>query len=222
MTKTSSQMTRPFPPDAAKKRFVALRYWLLGANMKNALRSLTYNQKFFSGLRKDGVTPSFDHHIVQVNFLRPLLPHLIYPEETICVVLSHDTPEDEGVSPDELAKIFEDKEFGQRVSSGAWKMTKKFRGGNGAASSKEELSELQSQCPMASIAKGLDRIHNQQSMVGVFSKEKMRSYIEETENYILPMLKKAEFNFPEQEPAYKNIRTVLKMQIEMVRHLIDQ
>lgn len=57
-------------------------------------------------------------------------------------------------------------------------------------------------------------------MVGVFTLEKKRSYLEETERQILPMLKRAERNFPEQEPAYKNIRTVLKMQVSLVDALL--
>lgn len=68
--------------------------------------------------------------------------------------------------------------------------------------------------PIASLAKGIDRMHNHQSMHGVFSAEKQKSCIEETETYILPMLHVARNQFPQQEAAYQNIKHVLQTQIE--------
>ena len=69
--------------------------------------------------------------------------------------------------------------------------------------------------PLASIAKGVDRMHNFQSMSGVFDLDKQQRYMEETEQYIIPMLKEARKNFPEQEPVYQNIKHVLRTQIEL-------
>jgi len=54
-------------------------------------------------------------------------------------------------------------------------------------------------------------------MQGVFTREKQSAYISETEEYILPMLKEARKNFPEQESAYQNIRQVLLTQIDLIR-----
>ena len=211
-----STHSRPFAPQAAYKRLIALRYWLLGAGLNNALVALDFNHPYFQGTRKDGLTPEFDHHVSQANFIRTLLPHLLFPEETLCLVFFHDTAEDHGVSPDEMARVFSDPEFGKRVADGASRMTKKYRGGVGSADTAEKLFKEMARCPISSIAKGVDRIHNLQSMVGVFSPEKQRSYLAETEQYFLPMLKSAERTFPKQEPAYKIISTVLKMQIELL------
>lgn len=208
---------RPFPPDSADRRFVALRYWLHGQGMTEVLRNMELNRRHFSGTRKDGLTPAFDHHVVQANFIRPLLPHLLFPQETLCVMFSHDTAEDAGLSPEEITREFRDREFAERVATAVWLMTKKFRGGPGAASTPQEMFRGMAQNPIASIAKGVDRIHNLQSMVGVFTREKQEAYLDETEEFFLPMLKEAERLFPEQEPAYKQIRTVLKMQIELLR-----
>lgn len=208
---------RPFPPDSADRRFVALRYWLHGQGMTEVLRNMEFNRRHFSGTRKDGLTPAFDHHVVQANFIRPLLPHLLFPQETLCVMFSHDTAEDAGLSPEEITREFRDRAFAERVATAVWLMTKKFRGGPGAATTPRELFHGMAQNPIASIAKGVDRIHNLQSMVGVFSRQKQETYLAETEEFFLPMLKEAERLFPEQEPAYKQIRTVLKMQIELLR-----
>ena len=208
--------THPFPAAAAQKRLIALRYWLLGHNYTEALRSLDFNRRLFTGTRKDGVTPEFDHHVCQVQFLRTLLPYLDYPEETICTTLSHDTPEDKDVSPQELERFYKDPVFGSRVSLAVMKVTKTYRG---EKFNSVELFAQMSQCPIASIVKGVDRFHNLQSMVGVFSLEKQKEYVRETEAEILPMLKDAELRFPSQEPAYKNIRTILKSQLAILSEL---
>ena len=212
-----SQSTRPFPPDSADRRFVALRYWLHGQGMTEVLRDMERNRRHFEGTRKDGVTPAFDHHVVQANFIRPLLPHLMFPQETLCVIFSHDTAEDAGLSPEEITQHFKDRGFANRVATAIWLMTKKFRGGVGASDTPQGMFKGIAENPISSIAKGVDRIHNLQSMVGVFTPEKQAAYLAETEEFFLPMLKEAERLFPEQEPAYKMIRTVLKMQIELLR-----
>jgi hypothetical protein len=54
-------------------------------------------------------------------------------------------------------------------------------------------------------------------MLNVFSLTKQKYYIEETETLILPMLKQARRRFPDQEPAYQNIKLILNSQIELIR-----
>jgi len=204
----------PFPSDAANRRFLAMKYWLLGAKYHEALRSLNFNQRFFTGVRKDGITPEFDHHICQAQFMRTLIPHLIYPEQTIATIFTHDTQEDKDVSWQEIKDIFEDHQFGLLVADATWKVTKVFRG---EKRNEAQLFQDMASCPIASLVKGVDRIHNFQTMVGVFSKEKQEKYIKEGIDLFLPMLKEAERNFPQQEPAYKNIRTFLKSQMQLLQ-----
>lgn len=198
----------------AKKREIALRYFLLGKGQHKALRAMAFNQRLFQGTRKDGITPEFDHHVCQVQYLRTL-PYLLFPEETACVMFFHDTPEDKGLAIEEIRRVYkDDPAFGDRVADATWRMTKVFRGEKRAAG---PLFDEMARCPISSIAKGCDRIHNVQTMVGVFSVEKQQAYLEEVDTFFLPMLKEAERNFPEQEAAYKNIRTVLKSQSSIIR-----
>ncbi len=71
--------------------------------------------------------------------------------------------------------------------------------------------------PIASIGKGGDRMHNLQSMIGVFTKDKQKNYVTEAENKIIPMLKLARRNFPQQELAYENIKLVLNTQMQLIK-----
>jgi (p)ppGpp synthase/HD superfamily hydrolase len=73
--------------------------------------------------------------------------------------------------------------------------------------------------PIASIVKGADRTHNIQSMIGVFTPEKQIRYVTEAEEYFLPMLKTARRKFPQQEPAYENIKHLLNTQIELIKEI---
>lgn len=210
----------PFPATGAEKRMIALRFWLLGMGYHRALRAMDYNRRMFNGLRKDGITPEFDHHVCQAQYMRTLLPFLTHPEATFTAIFFHDTVEDMGISYEEILQFFtDDPEFGKLVADATRRVTKKTRN---VKMEPEALFRSMAESPIASLVKGGDRMHNLQSMINVFSPEKQRSYLEETEQYILPMLKIAEQNFPEQEPAYKNIRTILKMQVDLVAHSLKQ
>ena len=88
---------------------------------------------------------------------------------------------------------------------------------NGIKKSDQQYYQDCSEDVHASIAKGSDRIHNVNSMIGVFSKEKQLAYITEVEEQFLPMIKRAEGMFPDQLPAYLNIKHMLKSQVALVR-----
>ena len=70
---------------------------------------------------------------------------------------------------------------------------------------------------LASLAKAIDRFNNQRSMGGVFGQTKQLSYVQFTDDFILPMLKLARGNFPDQRPAYENLKHVLVTQARLVR-----
>ncbi len=202
----------------AAKRRIALYYWLLGKGYMNAARAMSFNERLFPGFRKDGVTPAFDHHISQAQYARTL-QGLMFPEEVLCTIFFHDSLEDCDLAHNEVVAQFpSDQAFGGRVADAAWRMTKKFRG---ETRDEKALFEEMARCPIASIAKGCDRIHNVQSMVGVFTEEKQRKYIAEVDTLFLPMLKEAALNFPSQEAAYQNIRTLLKSQVSLINAGLD-
>lgn len=197
-----------------EKLNVSLRYWLLGMSQSNldylkCVEALEFASKFHTGLRKDGVTKEFEHQLVITHYIRSLINNLQYPSETICVSLLHDVPEDYDVSFDEISN-----KFGPIVSNSVEKLTKFYRGNK---KSNEVYFNGIANDPIASIGKGGDRIHNLQSMVGVFTKEKQVSYIQEAEDWILPALKIARRNFPKQELAYENIKLMMKSQIELIK-----
>jgi len=195
-----------------EKKTIALRYWLHGKEYFNALKAMDYGLSWHDGMRRDGTTPEFSHQISIANFIRTL-KCLTNEEMALQAAFLHDTVEDKEVS---LTDIKE--KFGEECALIVDLLSKE-------TSSKDKKNitayyEKLSTNPIASIVKGADRIHNFQTMVGVFTKDKQIKYIVECEELILPMLKEARRKFPEQETAYENIKHVLISQIELIRHAI--
>ncbi len=196
-----------------QKKLLTLRNQLIGARFHHALAALEFAMKYHTGTRKDGVTPEFQHQI-EIALYAMTLPDLMYRQQVIATILLHDVREDYGVADSEiLAIFFDDPAFAQEVAGAVWNMTKEFRG---EKRDEVQLFEDMARCPIASIAKGCDRMHNLQTMVGVFTIEKQKKYIQEVHDLFLPMLKKARRLFSHQVNAYENIKHVLTSQMELI------
>lgn len=201
------------------KIFISLRYWLLGMSHNDisyriALESLEYAKNIHTGFRKDGATPEFQHQLEIAHYLRTLLPFLEHPAEVLATTFLHDAPEDYDIS---FAEI--EAKFGVRVKDAVELLTKEYKGNK---KNLDELFQRMAQSSIASIVKGGDRIHNLQSMVGVFTLEKQKNYILETEKYIIPMLKNARRNFVFQEGAYENIKSFINVQLKIYKGMHQQ
>jgi (p)ppGpp synthase/HD superfamily hydrolase len=196
-----------------EKKLLTLRQQLVGARYHHALAALEFAHRFHTGLRKDGVTPEFQHQI-EIALFALTLPDLMFREEVIATILLHDVREDYDITDREIRDLFfQDSAFAARVAQAVENMTKVFRG---IKKNEAGLFDAMSQDPIASIAKGCDRMHNLQSMVGVFKLAKQKAYIQEVHDLFLPMLKKARRLFPHQVNAYENIKHILQSQIQLI------
>lgn len=195
------------------KKLLTLRSNLTGARYFNALSALEFALRYHTGTRKDGVTPEFQHQ-VEIALYVLTLPDLQHREEAIATIFLHDVREDYGVSDGEIQELFNDLAFAGRVAHAVDCMTKEFRG---VKRDEVEVFQAISQDAIASIAKGADRVHNLNSMLGVFTVKKQREYVDEVVVHFLPMLKRARRLFPHQVLAYENIKFVLETQIAMIR-----
>ena len=188
-----------------EKMKLSLRYYLLGKGYYKAVEALEFGARYHTGTRKDGVTHEFQHQIEIAHYVRTL--HLMHPELTIAATLLHDVREDYNVSDQELRH-----RFGEEIATACIILDKNGKEPDlyhtGCAS-----------CPISSIAKGGDRIHNIQTMPGVFTYEKQGRYIKEVEDHFFPMIKQAKRAFPQQEAAYENIKHMLTSQIQLLSHV---
>lgn len=197
-----------------QKLFISMRYWLIGMSQhdKNyliALNALEYAKNIHIGFRKDGITPEFQHQLEIAHYLRTLAPGLLFPAQTLAAAFLHDVPEDYEISFEEI-----EKKFGYQVMKSVDLVTKKYKG---VKKDNIILFEDMAKDPISSVLKGADRINNHQSMNGVFGLEKQLSYIAETQDFIIPMLKKARHLHVQQEQVYENIKFVLNSQMSFVK-----
>jgi (p)ppGpp synthase/HD superfamily hydrolase len=187
------------------KSIVALRYWLLAKEYFKALEAMEIAMSWHTGKRKDNVTPEFAHQLSIASYIRSILTSLLYPQESIIAAFFHDLPEDYNFSTQEV----EDR-FGQQCALPIKLLDKRGK-------HTDTYYKAIATSPIASIVKAGDRIHNVQSMIGVFDLKKQKEYVVETETYVIPMIKEARRLFPQQEPAYENAKHFLRCQIELIK-----
>lgn len=199
---------------ATTAEWIALRYYLQGRGFFRALEAMEFAERLHNGTRKDGVTPEFYHQVSMANFARTIEASLASPEEVYVAIHLHDTVEDKNVS----LNLIGDR-FGMPVTHAVNALSKVI---DGVKRSPESVYKMISENETASVVKGIDRVNNQGSMLGVFSLGKQREYIEETETFVLPMLKIARRRFPRQEPAYENIKHILVREIRLFRAMHDE
>lgn len=208
--------------DVFTKRHLTVRYRLLGRadidpSWNLALQALEYASHFHKGTRKDGVTPEYDHQLGIAQLLFGF-PNILHPVETMAAVCLHDTAEDASVGYEEI-----EAKFGKAVRDPVERLTKEYRG---VKKPTDVYYAENAKCPVASVAKGLDRVHNLQSMNNkkpdgspAFSLEKQKKYIAETREFVLPMLKAARRLFPAQEFVYEAVKSRLEAQIQTLEVL---
>lgn len=200
-----------------EKLRLTMRYRLQGAASVDprfvvALDAFNHSEKLFEGKsRKDGVTPVFMHPLEIAGYLMTIQASLRHPAESMAAAMLHDAAEDEGVAIELIVE-----RYGGLVGRAVDRLSKEVGGRKKSGGLGAYFAEM-ADCPIATVVKGADRVNNQSSMVSVFLPSKQLEYIRESEQYILPMLKKARREFPDQEAAYENLKLVLQTQNALIR-----
>lgn len=200
-----------------EKQKASLRYRLLGKASENkdwytVVAGLEYaDEKHKGQLRKDGITPYIAHPIEATLYVLTL-PSLLYPIRTAFTMLNHDVLEDTSTTYQNMAD-----EFGQVFADDVACMSKKV---DGQKKTPHEYWGAMAQSAVASIGKPADRIANQHTMGGVYDLNKQLSTIEDTEEYVFPLMKVGRRKFPQQELAYENAKLVLSTQLSLHRAVL--
>ena len=131
----------------------------------------------------------------------------------ICIInlFLHDVVEDYGVSYEQLLSL-----FGKQVADAVWRMSKVR---HGVKMDDDVYYDEIISCPLASISKTVDILHNLMSMLGGFTPEKRVSYIEHTLTKVVPMMKECRRKFLEQESIYENVKYVMTNQINLYNEI---
>ena len=172
---------------SAEKMYPYIRGYATGADMRETLKALSFARKQHEGqLRKSGE------------------PYIVHPLTMACNALSLGIRDDEVVATILLHDVCEDCDVGiqelpvsDRVRRSVELMTFEVMAGETKEIAKNRYYNLIMQDRAATLTKLIDRCHNVSSMAGTFSKEKLKSYIEETRQYVLPLLRKAKNTYAE-------------------------
>lgn len=192
-----------------QKMRIALRAWLSGKGYYTALKVMNYAEGYHTGFRKDG-SPEFSHQISIAMYAKTLTGGLPYEEVLLCVIFLHDTLEDyDEVRYEDLVH-----KFGVEIADLVKLMSKVTI--HGALTTDEYYDNLRTS-PITSLVKGFDRVHNLMTMLDAFSPEKQKAYINETMEYVVPMLKNGRRKYPENEHIYENIKFVMTNQIRLYK-----
>lgn len=190
-------------PDKHQFKKSFLYHQLVTHDLKLALAAMELAAGYHVGLRKDGITPEFDHQVSIGRFMMKGLPYMLFPDETLATAILHDVAEDYDISFADIKS-----QFGGRISRAVTLLTKVK---NNRKRPPETYFSTLTEDPIASLVNGADRVHNQSTMQA-FSAAKRTEYLGETDDWIIPMLEQAMENFPEQAKAYSGMLRILGWQ----------
>lgn len=191
----------------SEKMYTYIRGFANGAHMTDTLKALSYAREKHSGqLRKSG-EPYFVHPLTMAC---NAISIGIREDTVIATILLHDVCEDCGVDPALLP-------VSDTVQHSVELLTFSVMEGETKEIAKNRYYNMIQQDRAATLTKLIDRCHNVSSMAGTFSKEKLKAYIEETRQYVLPLLRKAKTLYPEDS----DILFVLKYHITSVVDSIE-
>ena len=164
--------------------------------MEQTVQALSFARKMHSGqYRKSG-----EEYIIHPLTMACHAISLGMDDDTlISTILLHDVCEDCGVSPQELP-------VSQEVRYGVELMTFTVLDGETKDAAKRRYYDRLGENKTAAVTKLIDRCHNVSTMAGTFSKEKMKAYIEETQEYVLPLLCRTRERYPESAEVLFSIR----------------
>jgi (p)ppGpp synthase/HD superfamily hydrolase len=211
-TMTGDQLEQAQVAAAAKfaKDRAVMRQWLLAKDMFKALDAMNLAMESHQGFRKDGIQPEAHHQLRIALFVRNL-PKLMNREGCIVTAFTHDLIEDEGFTPEQIYS-----RYGKEVGFATHAMSKTV---NGIERSVDEIFADMARSPIATIVKPADRDDNLANMRGVFVPTKRLSYAEYADERMVPMIKKARYDFPKQDSAYAILRHLLRERIAYEREI---
>lgn len=190
-----------------EKMYTYLRGFAGGAEMKETLKALSFaREKHKNQFRKSG-EPYIVHPLTMAC---NAVSMGIKEDAIIATILLHDVCEDCGIRVAELP-------VSDTVKRAVDLMTFRVMEGETKEIAKNRYYNMLLESREACITKLLDRCHNVSSMAGTFSVEKLKAYIEETRQYVIPLLRKVKQLYPEDS----NILFVLKYHMLSVVDSVD-
>lgn len=180
-----------------------LRPFLIGAGMKQSVRALGYMMRHHAGQKRDNGLPYVVHPMSMASHVLSMIYDENITDELISILFLHDVCEDCKVPVNELP-------FAEEIRIGVDSMSLiRFDDETKLELKKRFYNELP-YCKNAVIGKGFDRYDNLKTMGTVFSVDKIRKNVTETDRLLLPALKKGEELWPEASNILRMLRSEIR------------
>ena len=178
------------------RMYAHIHEFAVSRQMEETMQALSFARKMHAGqYRKSG-----EEYIIHPLTMACHALSLGMADDTlISTILLHDVCEDCGFSPQELP-------VSPEVRRGVELMTFTVLEGETKDAAKRRYYDLLGENKTAAVTKLIDRCHNVSTMAGTFSKEKMKAYIEETREYVLPLLCRTRERYPDLAGVLFSIR----------------
>ena len=170
-----------------EKMYTYLRGYASGAGMKETLKALSFAREKHKGQFRKSGEPYIIHPLMMACNAVSIG---IREDSVVATILLHDVCEDCDIRVSELP-------VNDTIKQAVSLMTFHVMEGETKEIAKNRYYNMLLHSREATLTKLLDRCHNVSSMAGTFSVEKLESYIEETRQYVLPLLRRAKDAFPE-------------------------
>src|SRR5438105_3661287 len=138
-----------------------VRGWLEGRQYYVGVKALDFARQRHTHTRKDGITPEFSHQLHIARFFINIARLLPNTERVITLVFLDDVVEDGYATIDDIQRL-----FGLDISAGV-RLLSKISGSTKIAP--ELYYQLMLVDADVCVVKGGDRLHNLESMTGVFT-----------------------------------------------------
>lgn len=179
-------------------------------NLAQTKAALNYAKEKHDGqCRKEG-WPFIIHPLTLVYMA---MRQGIREDALLSVMLLHDICEDCGIEPERLP-------FSTKVQLGVKSVTFQVMPNETFAQAKDRYFQEMRLNREGCITKIFDRCHNISTMAEVFSEKKMLSYIEETKQYVMPLIEDAIQSYPRYETILSAVQFHMKSVIASIESLI--
>lgn len=187
-----------------------------GANLPLTMRAVTFADKLHKGQVRDNGEPYAKHPFQVCRTMLNHNDHKLLGDSLLAAALLHDVLENTEETEESLAAL-----FGEQVASYVAKVTKtKDKELAKTKEYKEQYYGVIAQDVKLVMLKACDRVCNIADMVEIFATDRLERYVEETETYIIPMMKNARREHLEYSDAFIALRDHMKGIIKAVKEVI--
>ena len=192
-----------------EKMFTYIRGFASGAKLENTEAALIFAREKHLGQKRKSGEPYITHPLTMACYAMSLG---IRNDEVLSACLLHDVVEDCDVTLDLLP-------VSNNIKRSVYLLTFVKEGDEKTAKSIYYTRILSDRT--ATIVKLIDRYHNVSTLGGVFTKEKIFEYIEETKEFVLPMLEQATLKYPNDSNLFFILKYNIVSMINSLEAAID-